>query len=203
MFTVLMSTGAVGGIIAGTIVGFILLVVIILLIWAIKKANYFRRMQIKIKESASDIDVALTKRFDLLTKQNDVVKGYTKHENSTLIAITQMRSSQGKTSNQETDMKKLSQFNADMDKVSHEISLNVERYPDLKANTLFLSLSNSCTDVEEHLQAARRLYNSNVSLYNQEIAVFPGSIVANHIHATSVDFFEAEEEKKQDVKLNF
>ena len=58
-------------------------------------------------------------------------------------------------------------------------------------------------DVEEHLQAARRLYNANVNTYNTKLVVFPSSIVANNMHAVKKPFFEAEEAKRQDVKMSF
>jgi len=64
-------------------------------------------------------------------------------------------------------------------------------------------LQNQVFDVEEQLQAARRLYNSNVTNYNTTIITFPNSIVANNIHARKRDFFEAEESKRQDVKIEF
>ena len=57
-------------------------------------------------------------------------------------------------------------------------------------------------DTEEHLQAARRLYNSNVSRYNQQIVSFPSSVVANSKGMTKRDFFNVEEEKKQDVAMD-
>ena len=58
-------------------------------------------------------------------------------------------------------------------------------------------------DIEEHLQASRRLYNADVSEYNQAIVTFPGSIVANSIHATAAEFFKADEAKREDVKMSF
>ena len=189
----------------GTIVGIAVAVIVVLLIiivisWWIKKMNYFRRQQVKIKEAASGIDVALTKRFDLLSKQLDICKGYAKHENETLVDVTKMRANYHEGTG---DVKEMSHFNAQMDQVSKSINIVIERYPELKANTMFISLSNSCADIEEHLQASRRLYNADVSEYNQAIVTFPGSIVANSIHATAAEFFKADEAKREDVKMSF
>jgi LemA protein len=78
-----------------------------------------------------------------------------------------------------------------------------EQYPDLKANQNFLALQNQVGDVEEQLQAARRVYNSNVSVFNQEIIVFPSSVIAHHYAFVRRDFFEAEEAKREDVKIEF
>lgn len=192
-----MTIGAIIGIVVAVVV---VLIIVSLIGWWISKMNYFRRQQVKIKEAASGIDVALTKRFDLLTKQFNIVKGYAKHENETLVDVTKMRANYHEGTG---DVKEMNNFNAEMDKLSKSINIVVERYPELKADKMFLSLTNSCTDVEEHLQASRRLYNADVSEYNQAIVSFPGSIVASAIHATAAEFFKADEAKREDVKMDF
>jgi len=83
------------------------------------------------------------------------------------------------------------------------INVAVEAYPELKAEKLFMSLSRSITDVEEHLQAARRVYNSNVSRINSMIVTFPTSIVAGMVHIDKKEFFEAEVAKREDVEISF
>ena len=88
-------------------------------------------------------------------------------------------------------------------KAFDSINVVAEQYPDLKANANFMALQNQITEVEEHLQASRRVYNSNVSQYNQDIKIFPSSIVANHLRCEPREFFEAEEAKRQDVKIEF
>ena len=77
----------------------------------------------------------------------------------------------------------------------------VESYPNLKADENFKILQKTIIDVEKHLQAARRMYNSNVSIYNQMIEVFPTNIVAKMNNMVRRDFFEADEVKKKDVKI--
>ena len=194
---VLISVGAIVGIAVAVVV---VLLIVSIIAWWIKKMNYFRTQQVKIKEAASGIDVALTKRFDLLTKQLDICKGYAKHENETLVDVTKMRSNYHEGPG---DVKAMNDFNAQMDQISKNINIVIERYPELKADKMFVSLSNSCQDIEEHLQASRRLYNADVSEYNQAIVSFPGSIVANSIHATAAEFFKADEAKREDVKMAF
>ncbi len=194
---VLISVGAIVGIAVAAVV---VLLIVSIIAWWIKKMNYFRTQQVKIKEAASGIDVALTKRFDLLTKQLDICKGYAKHENETLVDVTKMRSNYHEGTG---DVKAMNDFNAQMDQISKNINIVIERYPELKADKMFVSLSNSCQDIEEHLQASRRLYNADVSEYNQAIVSFPGSIVANSIHATAAEFFKADEAKREDVKMAF
>ena len=76
-------------------------------------------------------------------------------------------------------------------------------YADLSERKKLIYEIDAIGNVEEQLQAARRLYNANVSAYNQAIIVFPGSLVANSMHLTKREFFEAEETKKADVKIEF
>jgi LemA protein len=201
----LLDSGTIILIVVLVILAILIIIALCFVVWGVKKANMLKRMQVKIKEAASDIDVALTKRFDLLTKQYEICKGYAKHENTTLVDVAKMRSGVQETKNADgtVDMKKVGAANADMNRLAANINIIVERYPELKANTMFISLSNSCQDIEEHLQASRRLYNADVSLYNQDIVVFPSSIIAHMIHAQPAEFFQADEEKKQDVKMEF
>jgi LemA protein len=155
-------------------------------------------MGVKIDEAESGIDVALTKRFDLLTKAVATVKGYAKHEEETLTKIIAMRNP----GSAATLMEK-QEFAAQTAQAIKSFNVVMEQYPNLKADVQFVSLQNSIKDVEEQLQAARRLYNSNVSRFNQSIIVFPASIVANSLHLTKREFFEVEEAKREDVKIEF
>lgn len=177
------------------IVGFILLLVVLMIIWYIGVSNSIKVAALKVDESESGIDVALTKRYDVLTKMLDTVKGYQKHEQSVLSELVELRTGMSMTEKKAA--------NDVMDKVSKDISVLAEGYPELKANTNFVELQKAIIDVEEHLQAARRLYNSNVNAYNTKLVVFPSNIVANNMGAVKRELFEADEIKRQDVKMQF
>ena len=172
--------------------------VIIIISWWISTSNKLKVMGVKIDEALSGIDVALTKRYDLLTKAVATAKGYAKHEEETLTKIIAMRNP----GSAATLMEK-QEFAAQTAEAIKSFNVVVEQYPNLKADTQFTAIQNGIRDVEEQLQAARRLYNANVSRYNQAIIVFPNSIVANAAHLTKRDFFEAEEIKREDVKIEF
>lgn len=173
-------------------------VLLILVSWVISTTNSFRRMQIKIDESESSIDVALTKRYDLLTKMFQAVKGYMKHEKDTLTEVVKMRQP-----GHSASIKEKQEFANQVTRGLESINVVVERYPDLKANQNMLKLQDASTEVEENLAASRRVYNSNVSVYNQKIVVFPSSVIANWKKFEKRDFFEADEMKRQDVKFDF
>lgn len=175
---------------------YILIPIVLVALWFVGIRNGFKMMEVKIEEADSGIDVALTKRFDTLTKMWDLSKKYMEHERSTLERVVQMRQTGTPT------VADKQAFNNEMSKLQAGINVVVEQYPDLKANTNIIELQSAVLDVEEHLQAARRLYNSNVSRYNQKVVIFPQSIVASMINATKKDFFEAEVTKREDVTFD-
>lgn len=193
----LLSTGAI---IAIVVVAVVLISVIAIVAWYIVTMNWFRQTKVKVEEANSGIDVALTKRYDLLTKALASVKGYAKHEAETLSKVIGMR-----TGNiNELSLDEKSKLNAELSEVQRGINVVVEQYPQLKADTQFTLLQNQTADCEEQLQAARRVYNSNVSIFNQKRVTFPDSIVAKRIGFTQdLEFFKADEEKRQDVKFEF
>ncbi len=174
----------------------IIVLIIILLIagYIISIYNGLNRAIVKIEEADSGIDVALTKRYDVLTKMIDVVKGYAKYEQETLFKTIELR--KGMT------MQEKNEANAAMEENFSKIQLLAENYPDLKASDNYKTLQLAIADVEEHLQAARRLYNANVSSYNQKIISFPSSIIANSQGLTRKEFFNAEDKKREDVKID-
>ena len=178
------------------IIGVILLVII--LGWLITTINAFRRMLVKIDESESSIDVALTKRFDLLSKMFQAAKGYMKHEAETLQKVVAMRQP-----GHSAPMEEKQAFSNEVARGLQAINVVVEQYPDLKANTNVLKLQDATLEVEENLQAARRVYNSNVSYYNQKVVVFPSNVIANWKKFEKRAFFEAEALKREDVKFDF
>ncbi|TVP94247.1 MAG: LemA family protein [Acholeplasmatales bacterium] len=169
------------------------------LIWYIGTMNTLRQKEVKVEEAESGIDVALTKRFDVLSKMVNTVKGYAKHEAETFEKVVKWRAGLPK----ELSLEQKQEFQQKMDAVQSGINVAVEAYPDLKAEKVFTNLQRSISDVEEHLQAARRLYNSNVSLLNKRIVTFPTSIVAGMIGMSRKAFFEAEASKRADVDISF
>ena len=177
------------------IVVIVVVIIAIIFFWCISTRNRFARLTVKINESDSGVDVALTKRFDTLTKMLDVTKGYAKHEAEILTNIVNLRSGMS--------MTERCTANHQMNELSEKLSILVENYPELKSSENYKQLQISISEVEEHLQAARRIYNMNVSSFNQLLTSWPASIIGSSMHQTPKDFFEADEIKKQDVKMNF
>ena len=168
-------------------------VVLICLVAFISISNTLNRYQVKIEEANSGIDVALTKRYDVLTKMIEVVKGYAKHEKETLFEVINLRKGMS--------LGEKAAENAKMDKNMEKINVLAESYPELKSSENYNTLQKTIVDVEEHLQASRRMYNANVSQFNQALVTFPSSMIASMKGLTKKEFFEADEAKKEDVKI--
>jgi LemA protein len=173
-------------------------VVFIVAIWYISTLNSFRTMLVKIDESESGIDVALTQRFDMLSKMFQAVKGYMKHESETLEKVVKLRQPQ-----HQAGIKDKEAFANEVSRGLSAINVVVEQYPDLKASENISKLQDATFEIEENLQASRRVYNSNVSMFNQKVVVFPSSIVANMNKILKREFFEADPMKREDVKFDF
>lgn len=171
------------------------IVVVVILIWFVATSNSLRRAVVKIEEAESGIDVALTKRYDVLTKMLDVAKNYANYEKATILETIQVRRGMS--------MEERAAANEQMSSAFEKIYAVAEAYPDLKSSENFRQLQVSIMDVEEHLQAARRAYNGNVSAYNQSIVSFPTSLVASMLGMGARAFFQAEEAKRQDVEMKW
>ena len=123
----------------------------------------------------------------------EVVKGYAKHEKEVMFTTIEIRKNM--------PLSEKIKVNKVMDKNLNNVNIAVEKYPELKASENFKELQKTIADAEEHLQAARRCYNANVSIYNQLILSFPTNIVAKAKKMEEKCFFEAEENKKDNIQV--
>ena len=171
----------------------LLLIALIAVVWAVKTSNNIKRMEIKVDEAFSGIEVALTKRYDMLTKMLDVCKGFMKHESELFSKVISLR--------QGMSLGEMGRADREMGELTGRLFAVAENYPELRSAQVFAELQQGVRDAEEHLQAARRLYNASVSSYNAAIAVFPDSLLARG--RSPREFFEAEDAKREDVKVQF
>lgn len=181
----------------GVVLGSILvIVVLIMIIGFIKTSNKFTRAFIKIEEAQAGIEIALIKRYDVLTQSMEVTRAYAQHEQALFVNLAGARRGM---SVQETQYVMDNQAD-----VARRIMAVAENYPQLRSNELFVTLQNQIADTNEHLSASKRLYNANVSMYNQDIAVFPGSVVASMTGKHRVEFYREENVMaKSEVNIRF
>ena len=175
--------------------GIILVLIAILLIavWCVSTTNGFKKKEIRVQEGLSGVEVALTKRYDMLTKMLDTAKGYMAHENELFAKVIELRRGMS--------LKELNDAQQKMDSLSGKFFAVAEGYPELRSSDVFAELQRGIRDAEEHLQAARRLYNTSVTAYNTAIAIFPARLLAGGRQPK--EFFAADETKHEDVKMTF
>ena len=171
----------------------IVVVVVMTVLWCIGTVNDFKRKEIQVAEGLSGIEVALTKRYDMLTKILDVAKGYMNHESELFKDVIKMR--------QGMSIKEMNDTMHQIDDVNSQLLALAESYPELRSSDVFVELERGISNAEEHLQAARRLYNSNVTAYNTAIAMFPQKLLAGSREPK--ELFEADKTKQEDVEIKF
>ncbi|TDV24464.1 LemA protein [Mycoplasmopsis mustelae] len=166
-------------------------------IYYLYKRNKFNRMQLDANNAAATIDTVLVQRFDTLSKLVDQVKSYKEFEKSVLTDVTRMRSLVG-----QGGLQNGNEIDALNKSVFGRLIAVSESYPELQASSLYKELMNQTTYLERELQAARRLYNSQVNEFNKAIFSLPGSIVAAMKELETLPLFVASEQQKQDVSMS-
>lgn len=174
----------------------ILIIILIIIVFVIVEFNTFIKLKNKIKQSKSSIEVYLNQRFDLIPNLVECVKGYMNYESETFSKIAMMRSEYNNEKNK--DLKKGAAINSEFNKL---LAIG-ENNPNLKASEQFLNLQKSLSKMESQLQAARRVYNGDVTLYNTTISSFPNNFFAKLFGFKEAELFEIEEYKKQNIEID-
>lgn len=169
-------------------------------LWLAGTFNRLVSWRNRVKESWSDIDVQLKRRYDLIPNLVETVKGYASHEQGTLDKVIQARAAA-------MGAKSVKEHAAAENQLAgalKSIFALAEAYPDLKAVSSFNQLQTELSDTENKIQAARRFYNSNVMSMNTVVESFPTNLVAGAFGFKKADFFELNNEAaKEPVKVQF
>ena len=154
----------------------------------------------RVDEAWSGIDVQLKRRHDLVPNLVETVKGYATHEQKTFENVTQARANAMAAQGPQ----QASAAEGQLNRALADLRAVAEQYPDLRATENFQQLSRNLSELEDEIQASRRIYNSNVQSYNTKIQVFPNSIVANSGGFTAREFFEIEDaSEREPVAVSF
>ncbi len=162
---------------------------VVLLVGVYVIANYNRMARVRqhIRESWSDIDVELKRRYELIPNLVETVKGYAKHERETLEQVTALRNkaqqNHGSAASQALDESALLL-------VLRKLFALVERYPTLKADANFLALQKELANTEDRVAASRRFYNANIREMSQLCETIPTNFIASMFGFVGGDYFE-------------
>ena len=177
----------------------VLVVLVLIILYVIGTYNSFITLRNRVKDQWSQIDVQLKRRFDLIPNLVNTVKGYTKHEKETLEAVIKARNTY---TSAVTPTEKMDANDVLTNPMSKLFAL-AESYPDLKANTNFLQLQSELQETENKIAMARQFYNDTVLTYNNKVEMVPSNIVAKLFKFTKETFFEAKENERENVKVEF
>lgn len=182
-----------------------LAVVALLVLWAIAVYNGLVARRNEAKNSWSQIDVQLKRRYELIPNLVETARGYLKHERETLEAVIRARQTcvdVSKAGN--VNVGELMKAEGVLQQSLRGLFAVAENYPDLKANTTMLKLQEELTSTENRVGFARQAYNDAVMRLNNAIEQFPGSIVAGIGNFKQLEFFEVEApEERKAVKVSF
>jgi LemA protein len=152
----------------------------------------------QVAQAFGSIEIYLKKRFDLIPNLIAMLNKYLAHEKETLLKITELRSSIERASDANEKIK----ASNELSHIMSSLNINVENYPDLKADKQFTTIEYELSDIEDQISAARRAYNAAVTSYNNTIQMFPASIVASIRKDKPGTLLEIPKSDQKEININ-
>ena len=174
--------------------------------WTIGIYNQLVNQRNRVRNAFAQIDVQLTRRYDLIPNLVEAVKGYMKHERETLEAVIKARNTAvssldaAKADPANADaMKKLGAAEGALGGVLSRLFALSEAYPDLKANQNMMQFQEELASTENKVSFSRQAFNDSVMSYNNTAENFPNSVIASMFSFALASFLEIESDEKRDV----
>ena len=194
--------------------GLIVLIVLVViigggLIWGIGVNNELVRSEQVVSEKWAQVQNVYQRRADLIPNLVETVKGFAAQERTVLEEVTRARASVAgikatpELINDPAAFQKFQQAQQELGGALARLLVTVERYPDLKSNTNFLTLQSQLEGTENRITVERQRFNEAVRDYNTRIRLFPGSLVASFRGFKDKAFFEAAPGSEQVPKVKF
>jgi LemA protein len=189
----------------------LLVLIVIAALWGVGIYNGLVTARNAFKNAFAQIDVQLTRRYDLIPNLVEVAKGYMAHERETLEAVIQARAAAVSglaaakaNPGDAAAMNQLASAEQGLGGALGRLMVVSEQYPDLKANQNMMQLSEELTSTENRVAFARQAYNDSVMAYNNKREVFPSSLVAGLFNFVAATLLEITEPAKRDApKVSF
>ncbi len=175
-------------VLVGLLLGVILLIVLLYNSLVAKKNA--------VGNAFGTIDAMLKKRYDLLPNLVETVRQYMNFERDTLTKVTELR---GRAVDPNLPADQKIALENQIGTVMRGIMVQVENYPDLKANQNFMQLQGAWNEIEEQISAARRTYNAAVNSYNNACEQFPTNLLAGLMHYQVKTYIEIPEQERQNI----
>ncbi len=182
-----------------TVLLILLGIVVLVVIFLVLQYNGLVTLRNRIEGAWAQIDVQLTRRYDLIPNLVETVKGYASHEKETLDAVIRARNAAGAASGPAEQ----AQAENVVTSALRQVFALSEAYPDLKANQGFLQLQEELAGTEGRISYARQFYNDTVLRYNTKIQTFPAVLIANAMRFREREYFEADDAQRGPVQVTF
>jgi LemA protein len=173
--------------------GLTLLALLVLAVLVALTYNSLARLRLLASNAWADIDVQLKRRHDLIPALVAAVKGHAGYEKGTLESVVEARNRAATAGGPAA----AGEAEGELARSVRQIFALAEAYPDLKAAESFLSLQRSLTEIEDHIQNARRYYNAVVRDLNTRIAQFPSNLIAGPLGFRPREFFGLSDTSEQ------
>lgn len=198
-----------GLLIALGILAVVVIIVISIVGWGVKKYNSFIALNEGVNQGWSQVENVYQRRADLIPNLVATVKGVANFEKETYTAVTEARAKVGQiklSSAQLSDPQAFQNFQKAQDGLGSALSRLLvvsENYPQLKANENFLNLQAQLEGTENRITVERQKFNQVVQAYNTSIKVFPAAVIANFGGFKEKQYFKAQEGAEQVPKVQF
>jgi LemA protein len=184
----------------------VIAIIVAIAIWAIATYNNLVNLRNRVKNSFAQIDVQLTRRYDLIPNLVEAVKGYMAHERETLTAVIEARNAavsglkqaSADPSNAEA-IKALAAAETTLGGTLGRLFALAESYPDLKANQNMMQFQEELASTENKVAFARQAFNDSVMGYNNACENFPSNVIARNFSFKPGEFLEIGDEQKREA----
>jgi LemA protein len=181
-------------------------IIVAIVFWAIGIYNSLVNERNRVRNAFAQIDVQLTRRYDLIPNLVEAVKGYMKHERETLeaviaarnTAVSSLDAAKADPANAEA-IRKLGESEGALGGVLSRLFALSEAYPDLKANQNMMQFQEELASTENKVAFSRQAFNDSVLSYNNTAENFPNSVIAGTFSFDLASFLEIDSEEKRDV----
>lgn len=173
-----------------------LVVIAVIIFWLISLYNRLVSLRNRRENAFADIDVQLRQRHDLVPQLVETVKGYAGHEKDLLMKVTEARTAAMAAKTIDDKISAEQQLSSAL----AALKIQVEAYPDLKANQNFLQLQEELSDIENKLAAARRFFNGATTEYNNSVETFPSNLIAKNFGFKREVMFDLGPERRETME---
>lgn len=170
---------------------------IIIFIYTLITLNNLIKLNNKVNEAFSTIDIYLKKRWELIPSIVNTIKEYTKYEDDTLKSVLSIKT----TNYDDMNINNKINTNNKLDNSINKIFILKEECPNLKSSDNYINLSRQLTKLEDEIARSRKYYNANARVYNNKVEMFPSNIIAKIFGYKKIEMFNIDDKENENIDM--